>query len=151
MLEKSFNDLCANLGYFRNSLRQVQVAATHQESLSAELRGLLAALDAVTLAAERARNAARLPVDVDAVRRSLPHCQRQLSVLKERFYGGIGAPAELDAHRAEGRQEVAWYLGRCQPPLRAAEWSVSACWSELGEYSLLNPGGAMPGFVPPGP
>ena len=150
MLEKAFTDLCLKLAALRGSLRTVQVDAAHDEELSGELRELVAALDAVVAVAGKARNAARLPVDVDAVRRSLPGCQRQLSLLKERFHAGMGAPGRLDRYRAEGHEELAWHIGRCNAPLFAAEWAISACWSGLAEYAVLNPGGAIPGFLPPG-
>lgn len=151
MLEQPFNDLYTKLTNLRGAFRHVQISCAHDDALTAEMREMLAALDALMLVCDRARKAARLPVDVDTVRRALPRCQRQLSELKARFRTGLGAPVNLEAHQAAGRVELAWHIGRCQGPLHAAEWAISACWSKLGEYSVLNPGGAIPGFAPPGP
>jgi hypothetical protein len=119
------------------------------ERVVVELGELLPALDAVSAAAQKAHKGARPPVDVDAVRRALPRCQRDLSGLKRRFFSGLGGQAAVERHRAEGRDELAWHIVRCATPLMAAEWAISVCWSRLGEYAVTHPGGAVPGFAPP--
>jgi hypothetical protein len=149
MLERTFAELCDRLADLRSSLRAVQVAAAQDELLSGELQELVRTLDGVTAAAQKARHASRLPVDVDAVRRALPGCQRELSGLKVRFCAGVSAAETMEAHRAEGRAELAWHIGRCSPPLFAAERAIASCWTALGKYALSHPGGAIPGFLPP--
>src|SRR4051812_38768673 len=84
-MEREFGDLCAKLAHLRGALGAAQIAAAHDERLTAELRELVAAVDAIAFSAERARNASREPIDVDAIRRALPPCQRQFNLLKQRF------------------------------------------------------------------
>lgn len=146
VLEPAFNDLCLKLGGLRSALRAVQVSVSSDEELSAEAHGLLLLLDEVIHGAERARKAARLPVDIDAVRRALPRCQQRLSEFRVAFYTGLNAPERVEELDRTGRDEAATYIGRCGGPLKTAEFALAACWRKVGEYSALNPGGAVPGF-----
>src|SRR6185369_3388959 len=102
-MERVFSDLCTKLAQLRESFRAAQIAAAHDEGLTAELRELFTALDAIAFSAEGARNASRQSIDVDAIRRALPPCQRQFNLLKQRFASGAGAQDALEMHRAGGR------------------------------------------------
>jgi hypothetical protein len=149
MLEPSFNDLCRQLSTLRMAMRAVQVAAAGDAAMAGSAQDALAIVDDVILGAERGRNASRLPVDIDAVRRVLPRCQRRFGEFKERFYGGMNSPQRLAELGEAGAEEIVYYIGRCSGPLFASERALGACWRTVGEYSALNPGGAIPGFFPP--
>lgn len=149
LLEPVFNDFCLKLAALRSALRAVQVAAATEEAVSSAARELLLTVDEVIQGAERARKASRLPADVDAVRRVLPRCQRRFSECKQVFYSGMDSPERIAGLTAAGQEEVAWYIGRCAAPLHAAEFALSTCWRRMGEYSAVNPGGVIPGIVPP--
>jgi len=149
MLEQPFDDLCVQVSGLGAALRAVQAAAPDDDATSADVRDLLQLLDEILRGAQRAHHAARLPVHIDVVRRAMPRCQHQLSKLKSRFCTGLYAPAFLAELRAAGREETAWHVERCLGPLYAAERAMAACWTSVGQYSALNPGGAIPGFLPP--
>jgi hypothetical protein len=149
MLEPPFKDLCIQLSNLRLSLRAVQVAVSSDEALSGSAREALAVLDEVIQGAERGRKASRLPVNIDGVRRALPRCQRRFSDFKALFYSGVGSAERTAELGAAGRHEATYYIGRCSAPLFAAERALGFCWRKVGEYSALNPGGVVPGIVPP--
>lgn len=146
ILEPAFSELCLKLGSLRTALRAVQVSVSGDAPLAAEAHELLLILDETILGAERARKAARLPVDIDAVRRALPRCQERLNHFKAAFYAGLDAPRRVEELERAGREEAAGYIARCGGPLSTAEFALAACWRKVGEYSALNPGGAIPGF-----
>jgi hypothetical protein len=148
LLEQSMNDLCRRLAELRAALRAVQVAAGDGEP-AAGIRELVAVLDSAAEAAEKARKAARLPIEIDGVRCALPRSQRQFSVLKHQFCATLNARQTLDTWQSAGREDLVYYIGRCSGPLFAAERALGTCWTRLAEYSALNPGGVMPGFFPP--
>jgi hypothetical protein len=108
----------------------------------------MALAEEAALSAERGRKAARPPVDIDGIRRALPRCQRQMSRLIETFRGGLGSPEKMEEFRRGERHALAWAVGRAAAPLFAADWALGACWRQAGAYAALNPGGAMPSFVP---
>jgi hypothetical protein len=147
-LEKSIDDLCRRLAELRAALRAVQVIAGDGEP-AADVREVVILLDSAAEPAEKARKAARLPVEIDAVRCALPRSQRQFSLLKHQFRSTVNAQERLDGWRSAGREDLVYYIGRCSGPLFAAEWALGACWSSLAEYAALNPGGAIPGLLPP--
>lgn len=143
-MEKAFIDLCRELGNARTALRLLHAGTGGDPEITAAAASLIAIAGEALDTAERGRKAARIPVNIDVVRRSLPKCQRQISRLMKEFRDGVNAPERMRAYPPE----VAWAVGRCAAPMFAADWAISACWRKAAEYAALNPGGVMPSFVP---